>query len=397
MRRSLLTSLTNLTSRNSRKSHEFNFEFDWNWNRFQNFAHQRLGLGLERQRRCASTSSCATNGRSNPSVQYAPLPLPTSSSHSFKRCYSINAGSSGCTTNTKPKLRIIRLDYLTKSIYEQLRLEEAFLRTDEHNYLILNKYPSKSPSIVMGISGNPTQWLNTEHCLKDGIPVMKRFTGGGTVIMDQNTLLITFIISKNDMINHNYMVNQYPKDIMNWTMSIYKQVFQLPNIRTFPSTSTELSSIPSTIASEELSVRIPEFIQNGNDYCFDQYKFGGNAQSITRTRFLHHTSFLWRYNPEYMERYLQIPIEKRQPEYRQSRSHKDFCCELENYYAHNSDHFYEQVIRACQTYFQCETMDVHGEYRQEMEQILERPHDKLLTYMDVEQELLKEANKNSKI
>lgn len=29
------------------------------------------------------------------------------------------------------------------------------------------------------------------------------------------------------------------------------------------------------------------------DYCFGERKFGGNAQAITRGRWLHHTTFLW--------------------------------------------------------------------------------------------------------
>jgi len=31
------------------------------------------------------------------------------------------------------------------------------------------------------------------------------------------------------------------------------------------------------------------------DYCFGDVKFGGNAQAITKQRFLHHTSLLWDY------------------------------------------------------------------------------------------------------
>jgi len=29
------------------------------------------------------------------------------------------------------------------------------------------------------------------------------------------------------------------------------------------------------------------------DYTFGEQKFGGNAQAITKQRWLHHTSFLW--------------------------------------------------------------------------------------------------------
>ncbi len=36
------------------------------------------------------------------------------------------------------------------------------------------------------------------------------------------------------------------------------------------------------------------------DYCFGEAKFGGNAQAITRKRWLHHTTFLWDFQPSHM-------------------------------------------------------------------------------------------------
>lgn len=49
------------------------------------------------------------------------------------------------------------------------------------------------------------------------------------------------------------------------------------------------------------------------DYVFGNRKFGGNAQSITKNRWIHHTSFLWDYEVRNMA-YLKLP--KRAPEYR---------------------------------------------------------------------------------
>lgn len=37
------------------------------------------------------------------------------------------------------------------------------------------------------------------------------------------------------------------------------------------------------------------------DYCFGDVKFGGNAQAITKQRFLHHTSMLWNYQKDRMQ------------------------------------------------------------------------------------------------
>lgn len=50
------------------------------------------------------------------------------------------------------------------------------------------------------------------------------------------------------------------------------------------------------------------------DYCFGQLKFGGNAQAITKQRFLHHTSLLWDYEDANM---LLLKHPDRVPDYRQ--------------------------------------------------------------------------------
>lgn len=50
-----------------------------------------------------------------------------------------------------------------------------------------------------------------------------------------------------------------------------------------------------------------------SDYVFGNRKFGGNAQSIIKNRWIHHTSFLWDYEVRNMA-YLKLPV--RAPEYR---------------------------------------------------------------------------------
>lgn len=62
-----------------------------------------------------------------------------------------------------------------------------------------------------------------------------------------------------------------------------------------------------------------------HDYCLGLQKFGGNAQCLTKDRFVHHTSFLWNFQEVNMT-YLRMP-EKR-PEYRNDRGHLDFLVRL---------------------------------------------------------------------
>ena len=100
----------------------------------------------------------------------------------------------------RPVINLIRLH--GRSILDQIRLEEALLRTDKGNFAIFNtgfymqlihlcesdlnkKIVGTTPTAVLGISGKPDVLLHPQNLVKDGIPTMRRFTGGGTVFVDQ--------------------------------------------------------------------------------------------------------------------------------------------------------------------------------------------------------------------
>ena len=146
----------------------------------------------------------------------------------------------------------------------------------------------------MGISGEPKALLNLESVRKDQIPVIKRFSGGGTVIVDENTLFITFIMSK-ELID----VHPFPEPILRWSADLYKDAWQ-----------------------------IPHFQLKENDYCIGEKKCGGNAQYIKKDRWLHHTSFLWDYSDSNMA-HLQLPSKR--PKYREDRGHKDFLLRMKDH------------------------------------------------------------------
>mgnify|MGYP003262982727 CR=1 FL=1 len=53
-----------------------------------------------------------------------------------------------------------------------------------------------NPSIVMGLSGKKEKLINIEKAKALNLPVIKRFSGGGTVVVDDSTFCLTFILSK---------------------------------------------------------------------------------------------------------------------------------------------------------------------------------------------------------
>ncbi|MES2198919.1 MAG: lipoate--protein ligase family protein [Chlamydiota bacterium] len=179
-------------------------------------------------------------------------------------------------------------------IFEQLLLEEQLLRKKEGNFCLFNV--GSSPAAVMGISGKPHELLDSEKIKEKKLPVIKRFSGGGTVLIDENTLFVSFICNKSA-----FSFPSYPERIMQWSETVYKNSFNLEG-----------------------------FALRENDFVLENLKCGGNAQYITKDRWIQHTSFLWDFCPKNMECLLHPP---KTPPYRQGRSHKDFLCTLKNHFS----------------------------------------------------------------
>jgi lipoate-protein ligase A len=215
-------------------------------------------------------------------------------------------------------------------ILEQLRLEEAILRADTDNWCILNE--GSSPAIVMGISGKVSEHLNQSIHSQRPIPVIKRFSGGGTVIVDQNTCFFTLICNEAAV-----KVPCYPRPIMDWNANLYRP--WLPQ----------------------------NFNLIDNDYVLGNHKFGGNAQYITKKRWLHHSSLLWDYEVKNMSYLLPPP---RMPSYRQKRSHEDFLCRLMDHVSKKEDLF-TQLLAQLQNHFELISVTQHT-----AEEILLRNHRK---------------------
>lgn len=188
-------------------------------------------------------------------------------------------------------------------ILEQLLLEEALLRTDTRNVCIINE--GSTPAIVMGISGKVEELINLDKHTENPIPIIKRYSGGGTVVVDSSTIFVSFICNK-DLVDF----EAFPEPLMRWSANIYKEA---------------LPQIP--------------FDLRENDYVIGSKKVGGNAQYLTKTRFVHHTTFLWNYEESLMD-LLKLP--KKAPSYRSGRDHQSFVSRLEDHFP-NREAFVSQI------------------------------------------------------
>ncbi|XP_042454886.1 putative lipoate-protein ligase A [Zingiber officinale] len=218
-----------------------------------------------------------------------------------------------------PCMNLLRMTAVP--ILKQLYLEERLLRSSAENWCIIS-HGTSLPTIVMGISGRPSELVELKPVLRDQIPVIRRFSGGGTVIIDNGTLFVSLICNKNAIPG----LQPYPHPIMSWTGQLYGQVL----------------------------CEFGDFHLRENDYAFNSHKFGGNAQSIIKDRWIHHTSFLWDYDAKNME-YLKLP--SRAPKYRSARSHVEFLCRMKDYVPSRTS-FIEGTIKSLGGHFSIRPFDL---------------------------------------
>lgn len=63
--------------------------------------------------------------------------------------------------------------------------------------------------------------VEEEAAKKAGVQLIKRFTGGGTVIVDRNTIFNGLILNAEDLPG----IECYPRPLMEWTAKLYAGVF----------------------------------------------------------------------------------------------------------------------------------------------------------------------------
>jgi lipoate---protein ligase len=235
-------------------------------------------------------------------------------------------------TAQRPLLKVLHLTPMP--IFQQLQIEEALLRAGKGNWCLINH--GSPPAIVMGLSGKVDEDLR----LRPDIPVIRRFSGGGTVVVDEDTLFFTLIFDQADL-----CCLPNPVDVLAWTGKLLSPVFA-----------------PLTLCIE------------GQDYVIEGRKIGGNAQSFSCGRVLHHTSFLWSWTQERMG-LLSMP--RLQPAYRNHRTHSDFCNKLSRYFPAKNG-----LIEAMQTslaiHFDCTSADLS-----QIHQAVQTPHRKALELLSI--------------
>jgi lipoate---protein ligase len=161
---------------------------------------------------------------------------------------------------------------------------------------LLRFWASSEYFVVLGYANKATTEVNLSYCQQLGIPVLRRCTGGGTVLQGPGILNYSLILR---------IDNDGP-------------------CRSTPATNQFiLERHRDALASLVLA---PIEWRGQSDLAVGGLKFAGNAQRRHRRYLLFHGSFLLHLDLGLLEKVLPLP--SRQPDYRINRSHSDFLINL---------------------------------------------------------------------
>ena len=179
---------------------------------------------------------------------------------------------------------------------QNLACDEALLDELEAGFgePTLRFWQSDVPFVVLGYSNSIAREVNRAECERRGIPILRRSSGGGTVVQGRGCL--------------NY----------NLTLPITEGTASITETNCFVMRRNR-------DALAELLKRDVK-IQGHTDLAIDGLKFSGNAQRRKSRALVFHGSILLSFDLDLIEAVLTHP--SKEPEYRARRSHRDFLMNL---------------------------------------------------------------------
>ncbi len=188
-------------------------------------------------------------------------------------------------------------DLSLPSIEENLALDEALLIQSDagRGPPLVRLWSPQEYAVVLGASGRMADDIFLEACRADCVPILRRSSGGGTVVLGPGVLCVTVIL---------------PEDAAPGLSRV-----DLAHAHVLEMIAAALRSALPTVG-----------VLGRGDLVLDGRKFGGSAQRRLKNWFMVHCSILHDFSIERITRYLKMP--HRQPEYRAARPHAEFLTNL---------------------------------------------------------------------
>ena len=213
---------------------------------------------------------------------------------------SLTITDSRQNTNSDYTSLVQYLDLTLPTPAENLACDEALLDLCEAGFAheILRVWQAPEHFLVLGYSNKSATEANLDQAQRDGVPVLRRCTGGGAVLQGPGCLNYSLIlkIPETGPLAHISETNKFIMEQHRAALS---------------------ALIPQTAAL---------VVRGHSDLVLGDRKFSGNAQRRRRRYLLFHGSFLLNLDVDRIERLLPLP--SREPDYRHHRPHKDFLVNL---------------------------------------------------------------------
>ena len=228
------------------------------------------------------------------------------------------------------------LEFPSLSPPKILATEEALLDAAEAGICgeTLSFWESHQHFVVLGYGNKVATEVNQFPCELLGIPVLRRCSGGGTVLQGPGVLNYSLVLRATEgsplaTINGaNQFIMQRNADALTEMLnSVLTNEPTHPN--PLPGGERSDGRAPSVPLLGGVRGGFPKLtveVQGHTDLAIGGLKFSGNAQRRKRTHLLFHGAILLNLNLELLDTVLPMPT--LQPDYRSGRSHKDFLTQL---------------------------------------------------------------------
>jgi lipoate-protein ligase A len=188
------------------------------------------------------------------------------------------------------------LDLTLPDAAANLALDEALLLAAEESETgeVLRLWEQPSLAVVLGAGSSVAIDVNVAACAADAVPILRRASGGGTVLIGPGCLCFSLVLA-------------------------YDSAPGLDDIRA--SNRFVLERVANA-----LEPLVDARYEGTSDLAVNGVKISGNAQQRKRRFFLHHGTLLCGIDVAIFARYLHTP--ERQPDYRRDRTHSEFVTNL---------------------------------------------------------------------
>jgi lipoate---protein ligase len=208
------------------------------------------------------------------------------------------------------------LDLTLPTPTENLACDEALLDWcgDGLGEEILRFWEPQSHFVVVGYGNHASREVNRQACDFEKLPILRRCSGGGTVLQGPGCLNYALILKIDErgqlrsISAANRFIMERNRVALDALLRDRGERLALP------------PSAPGAGRQELVEVR------GHTDLAIGGLKFSGNAQRRKRHWLLFHGTFLLRFDLALMERFLPLPTQE--PEYRRRRAHGKFLVNL---------------------------------------------------------------------